>query len=331
MNQTAKRGPLFLPAIASVAVVVASGFHGVADAQLVVTELMVNPKSADDAVWEWIEVRNEGAAPIDLNGALFAKLGEAENTTADVSAATAANTVIPAGGVAVLYDGDGTAFNDQLFRQAWSLGAGVPLIAVDGFPSLANSGTGRNFGLWTDAAAYAATLADDGEGTQRVSSYAGAAFSLDYANGFPSVSANGPSIAWNGAGSYADGANWTVTEAGNGVVASLPIVAPGTPVNNPLDVGNPGRVAPGSAAAGLLISEIMYDPASADATWEWVELYNNTGATINFGWHSQHDGLGLQIRVPSISQRTVNESAAVAEKTASTTRSGRSSANLQAA
>lgn len=283
MNQTAKRGPLFLSTIASVAVVVASGFHGVADAQLVVTELMVNPKSADDAVWEWIEVRNEGAAPIDLNGALFAKLGEAENTTADVSAATAANTVIPAGGVAVLYDGDGSAFNDQLFREAWSLGAGVPLIAVDGFPALANSGTSRNFGLWTDAAAYAAALADDGEGTQRVSSFAGAALSLDYANGFPSVSANGPSIAWNGVGSFSDGANWAVSVAGSGVVASLPIFAPGTPVNNPLDIGNPGRVAPGSAASGLLISEIMYDPASPDATWEWVELYNNTGATINFG------------------------------------------------
>jgi len=43
------------------------------------------------------------------------------------------------------------------------------------------------------------------------------------------------------------------------------------------------------------------------------ELRGNLGATINFGWHSQHDGLGLQIRVPSISQRTVNESAAVAD------------------
>lgn len=283
MNQTANRGPLFLPKTASIVIAVASSFHGVADAQLVVTELMVNPKSADDAVWEWIEVRNEGAAPIDLNGALFAKLGEAESTTADVSVATAANTVIPAGGVAVLYDGAGSAFNDQLFRQAWSLGLGVPLIAVDGFPALANTGTGRNFGLWTDAAAYAATLADDGEGTQRVSSFTGAAFSMDYANGFPSISVNGPSIAWNGAGASSDGANWAVTVAGSGVVTSLPIVAAGTPVNNPLDIGNPGRVAPGSAAAGLLISEIMYDPASPDATWEWVELYNNTGATINFG------------------------------------------------
>lgn len=43
------------------------------------------------------------------------------------------------------------------------------------------------------------------------------------------------------------------------------------------------------------------------------ELRGNLGATINFGWHSQHDGLGRQIRVPSISQRTVNESAAVAD------------------
>ena len=27
----------------------------------------------------------------------------------------------------------------------------------------------------------------------------------------------------------------------------------------------------------------MYDPASAEPGWEWVELYNNTGAAINFG------------------------------------------------
>ncbi len=283
MTYVSTRERLFLSVIASSLIGVASSFHAVANAQLVITEMMVNPKSADDAVWEWIEVRNEGGVPIDLNGALFAKMGEVENTTADVSAATAANTVVPAGGVAVLYDGDGSAFNDQLFRQAWSLGAGMPLIAVDGFPSLANSGTGRNFGLWTDPAAYAAALADDGEGTQRVSSFAGALLSIDYANGFPAVSVNGPSIAWNGAGSYADGANWTVTVAGSGVVTSTPIVASGTPVNNPLDIGNPGRVAPGSAASGLLISEIMYDPASPDATWEWVEIYNNTGVAINFG------------------------------------------------
>ncbi|WP_168206645.1 lamin tail domain-containing protein [Lacipirellula limnantheis] len=263
--------------------VLAAGIHESGHAQLVVTEAMVNPKSADDAVWEWIEVRNEGQTPVDLNGALFAKLGEVENTKADVSTVTAANTIIPAGGMAVLYDGDGSAFNDQLFRQAWSLGAGVPLIAVDGFPGLANSGTGRNFGLWLDAASYAQSLADDGQGTQRVSSFAGAACNLDYSVGFPSVSVNGASIAWNGLGAYGDGANWAVTAAGSGVITSVPVIAPGTPVNNPLDIGNPGRVAPGSATPGLLISEIMYDPASPDGTWEWVELYNNTGATINFG------------------------------------------------
>jgi hypothetical protein len=31
-----------------------------------------------------------------------------------------------------------------------------------------------------------------------------------------------------------------------------------------------------------LISEIMYDPASPEPAWEWVEVYNNTGSTIDF-------------------------------------------------
>jgi hypothetical protein len=283
MVQASTARQALLRAIAMAALLLGGMFDGPANAQLLLTEMMVNPKSADDAVWEWIEVKNQGSTPIDLNGALFAKLGEAENASVDVSSATAGNTVIPAGGVAVLYNGAGTAFNDELFRQAWGLAGSVPLIAVEGFPSLANSGTGRNFGLWTSAAAYASALADDGQGTQRVAGFTGAALSIDYASGFPSVSANGPSIAWNGVGSYSDGANWSVTVAGSGAVTSAPVVLSGTPVNNTLDIGNPGRVAPGSAAPGLLITEIMYDPASPDASWEWVEIYNNTGTTINFG------------------------------------------------
>ncbi len=38
----------------------------------------------------------------------------------------------------------------------------------------------------------------------------------------------------------------------------------------------------GGAASGLLISEIMYDPASAEPAWEWVEVLNNTSALIDF-------------------------------------------------
>ena len=42
---------------------------------------------------------------------------------------------------------------------------------------------------------------------------------------------------------------------------------------------------------GLRITEIMYDPASPEADWEWVEILNNTGAAINFATqkHVLHD------------------------------------------
>jgi hypothetical protein len=34
--------------------------------------------------------------------------------------------------------------------------------------------------------------------------------------------------------------------------------------------------------AGLQITEIMYDPASPEPMWEWVEIYNNSGGLIDF-------------------------------------------------
>jgi hypothetical protein len=256
-----------------------------AHAQLVVTEMMVNPKSTNDAAWEWIEVQNTGGSAVDLNGYIAGKLGETKNTTANISNTTAGNTIIPAGGVGVLYDAAGTSFNDQLFRQAWNLPTNVPLVGVDGWPALSNSGTGRDFGFWADAAAYSSSLADDGTGTMKVSNFNGAAFSMDYITGFPPVATNGPSIAWNGQGSYQDGGNWGVSVTGvNGAVTSVPVTVSGTPINNTNDRGNPGRVPPGSAAGGLLITEVMYDPGSTpEGNWEWVEIFNSTGAMIDFG------------------------------------------------
>ena len=53
-------------------------------------------------------------------------------------------------------------------------------------------------------------------------------------------------------------------------------------INSTDDVGTPGTPPGGTSAAGLRITEIMYDPASPEADWEWVEIYNNTGALIDF-------------------------------------------------
>jgi hypothetical protein len=63
----------------------------------------------------------------------------------------------------------------------------------------------------------------------------------------------------------------------------------GAQINSTNDRGNPGVRPAGAAAPGLLITEIMFAPHSplatvgfAEADFEWVEIYNNTSAAINF-------------------------------------------------
>ncbi len=43
------------------------------------------------------------------------------------------------------------------------------------------------------------------------------------------------------------------------------------------------------AGASLIISEIMYDPASTEPRWEWIEVYNPTAATIDLAGYVLDD------------------------------------------
>ncbi|MAT73396.1 MAG: hypothetical protein CMJ58_28260 [Planctomycetaceae bacterium] len=256
-----------------------------AHAQLVVTELMYNPLSVNDVAWEWIEVQNTGASAIDLAGYYGARLGDALPANPAVNASLATNTVIPAGATAVLYSGNigGTGdYDDQAFRDAWGLSAGVPLIAVENWATLTNTG-GAAVGYWPASGIPGSAIVDN-MGTLEVDNFDGAAFSIDYRTDamFPS-SGNGFSIEWNGQGSNQVGANWAVSAVETGATTSVAVNFPAGQINNTADAGSPGVVPAGPAASGLLITEIMYNPASAENDWEWVEIYNNTGATINFG------------------------------------------------
>lgn len=262
------------------------GLQSSAQAQLQVTEIMSNPLSPNDNAWEWIEVRNTGAAPIDLNGYIAGRLGDTQFVTPAVNSQLATNTIVPAGGVAVLYDADLTGagdYNDGLFRTAWGLAPSVPLIGTRGFAlGLTNSG-GSSIGFWQDASLYNQDVADDGAGTLRINQFTNAAFSIDFrtTNNFPAVS-EGTSIRWSGNGSYQDGANWGPTTSGTtSVIATL-----AANVNSPEDIANPGVYPIGTAPSGLSFTEVMYNPRSGgtnEVPWEWVEVFNNTGATIDFG------------------------------------------------
>jgi hypothetical protein len=258
-------------------------------AQLQITEIMSNPLSANDNAWEWIEVVNTGATPVDLNGYLISRLNDEEFLTPGISSVNSTNTVVPAGGVAVLYDGQLTGagdFDDGLFRTAWGLAPTTPLIAVNNFGlGLSNSGTA--IGFWADSTAYGMDLTNaDADPELEVTSLANAAFAVDFrtTNMFPSVP-DGTSIRWSGNGNYQDGTQWAVTTSGT---TSVPATLPGN-TNSTNDTASPGLFPGGSPPVGQLIfTEIMYNPASADANWEWVEIFNNTGSTIDFsaggGW-----------------------------------------------
>ncbi len=203
----------------------------------------------------------------------------------------ATNTVIPVSGVAVLYDADLTGagdFDDAAFRTAWGLSASVAVIGVTRFPALTNT-TGTAIGFWPNAAAYNLDLANtDADPALEVAQFTNAAFNVDFrtASGFPAI-AQPASIQWNGTGSNQTGANWAASVSGSGGAVTSVAASTTGPVNSNLDAGSPGSVPGGAAAAGLLITEIMYNPRTAAVgnveQWEWVEIYNNTASAIDFG------------------------------------------------
>lgn len=280
-----------------------------AAAQLVITEFMYDPLSSGDDAWEWIEVQNTGPAAVDLDGYYASRLGDLNPFGPAVDGTLATNTVIPAGATAVLYSGDiGGAgdYDDQAFRDAWGLSASVSLIAVADWPALTNNG-GTAVGFWPASGIPTAALIDD-EGDMRVDNFTGAEFTIDYRADamFPS-SGNGFSLQWNGQGSNQDGANWAVSSTANGATTSVPVTLSAGQLNATSDAGSPGQVPAGAAASGLLITEIMYNPRSPEPGWEWVEIYNNTGSTIDFssGWVLQDATTPADLDAPNLTSGTL--------------------------
>jgi hypothetical protein len=285
---------------------------GIAHAALEITEIMNNPISSFDNVWEWIEVRNTDLInDVDLDGWVAFRIGDGEilSPQPTVNSGKASNTVIPAGKTAIIYDGTQALFpsfepNDASFRTAWSLDPNIPVIAADHFPQLSNT-LGSQFqsiGFWENVSNYQADLIPNPDPNSPivnvVGSFNNANFSIDYRSGFPtdeSSPGTGQSIYWKGVGSNADGSTWGVSTAGVfGAYQSVPVQAVGT-INNTNDIANPGLLPSGSFdpnGPALHITEIMFAPASSNNDWEWVELYNSSTSPINItGYILDDNGL----------------------------------------
>ncbi len=252
-------------------------------AQVAITEVMANPDGVD-SLWEWLEIRNTTAAPLDLHGWVFDDDDDAELGQFNISNFRG-NTIVPAGGVAVLYPGDELNFMPQRFTDAW--GSGITLIPVDGLSSLGNEDA---IGFWPSRALYVAdTIANSSTSPRRT--FVNAAAKLDYsaANGFPTA-ASGHSIAWSGNGSWTDSPNWIQSEVGIlEAFASQTTTIDSAPINSTNDLGSPGVTPASATATGLRFAEVMFAPKSplvtigySESDFEWIEVANRTGAAIDF-------------------------------------------------
>ena len=261
---------------------------GTASAQLRISEIMYDTAS-DEVPWEWFEVSNIGAVDIDLNGYVLDDFHITTNAKSGATILNAAaggrstNTVVPGGGVAVIYNGAALDYDETRFRDAWGISSTVPLIGNNGAMSL-NNGAGDWFGLWESFETYSLDLlnTDDDDGLE-VASFNNAVVSINYGGeGFPI--AKDASIEWNGNGDYQDGLSWNENTADTkNVLTSVETLLPISPLNSIEDTASPGVVSASGQANSLVFSELMYNPKSAEPSeWEWVEILNGTGSAINF-------------------------------------------------
>lgn len=293
----------------------------VVEAELIVSEVMYDPASAEDR-WEWIEVHNTGAVAIDLDGYVIDRVGDRERLALSPNIVASLvyeqrvvdnPTVVPAGGIAVLYNGPGLGYDPDRFRAAWpETPVGTRLIGVNGWSSnqLTNSPTASDYapslpamtvGFWADEASYRLDAIDFGtpaKPDRRVFRTQNAAATFGYDDNPPWRDTGGVASLIYLGGDPLTPTSWGRTNPPwGGAVVSRTSYIPEA-VNAP-DFGSPGIAPPGGLPAdGLLITELMYDPASTTGVheWEWLEVYNS-GPAIDFAasphWLDDDDGSDL--------------------------------------
>ncbi|MDX5319940.1 MAG: lamin tail domain-containing protein, partial [Bacteroidota bacterium] len=204
-------------------------------AQIKITEIMYNPSSAEDN-WEYVELYNAGANPVDLSGYVLD-----DGNTWYLNAPNISSGIIPAKGTVVLFNDDDIDAAD--FQAAW--GNQITLVAVSNWERLGLNNSGDDIALWSSFAAYAADTAS---------------MNITFTNAVSHVAFDDDGIIWpldDGAGSIrlkdlnADisvGSNWALSVATDGVS----MMSGNAGGNSGADVGSPGIQAANTFTLQLL-------------------------------------------------------------------------------
>ncbi len=277
----------------------------VAQAQIQITEVMYD--AGYDDVWEWIEIKNTGGSAINMDGYYAFPLGQNDildtangglGPSPSILSSIDPDTTVNAGETMILYDafyatGNVNNFQtDTQFRSAWGLAPATKVLGLQFWPALSNTpgALSQSIGFWDSRASWRSDMTPPGGGAGAdTTSFANAEFALDFSQFPVTNTVNGhSSITWTGNGTNQDGSQWVQSASGtNGAVTSVV-----TPIGTGSDTANPGIVSNfGTPAPGLYFTEIMFDPSNDTAApiGEWVELYNNTGASINLAGYVLDD------------------------------------------
>jgi len=223
---------------------------------LQVTEIWPGNEPGSNLTVDWFEITNVGAAAwvAGVDPDLYYDDDSADPGTADLISGIV--DIAPGESVIVL---DGDASDVAAFIALWG-----PVIDLTGVEIGTMSGAG---------------LSQGGDAVSLFVGQPAAGDTPDDFEAFPDAE-------------QAGGQSWDVAAgafalAGGTSGQGTPIVATAG-VN---DAGQPAQGSPGNGAAltppapTLVISEIMYDPNSAENDWEWVEVYNPGATTLDLaGW-----------------------------------------------
>jgi hypothetical protein len=238
---------------------------------LIVTEIMFDPRSSNEQDREWFEVYNTTNADIDMNGWT---IGDNSSSSRDHVITSAAPVIVPANSYAVLVYNDDVTVNSGITNAIYSYGAGTGN-SSSGFPTWNNESTYSGNPPSSTTADGPELFAPDGTLIDEIE------YGFGYAglNGWPAQGADE-------AVSYQLNAD-ALDSASNDAAANW---APSTNVygnfNNNDYFGTPGAAnfgfSSGVFAPGdIVITELMIDPNGTQSETEYFEVYNTTANDID--------------------------------------------------